>query len=75
MKHIISETNSEQEADWMRKLRVVTKFASLLLASSVLSLLILTLSFLCFTARVDAASVAHFTEQSDYIIHVFRLFF
>ncbi|MGD0033517.1 hypothetical protein SLT67_19290 [Paenibacillus illinoisensis] len=59
----------------MRKLRVVTKFASLLLASSVLSLLILTLSFLCFTARVDAASVAHFTEQSDYIIHVLRLFF
>ncbi|MBY0217067.1 hypothetical protein [Paenibacillus illinoisensis] len=59
----------------MRKLRVVTKFASLLLASSVLSLLILTLSFLCFTARADAASVAHFTEQSDYFIHMFRLFF
>ena len=38
------------------------------------TLLILTLSFLCFTARADAASVAHFTEQSDYIIHVFRLF-
>ncbi|MCG7383031.1 hypothetical protein [Paenibacillus sp. ACRRY] len=59
----------------MRKLRVVTKFASLLLASSVLSLLILTLSFLCFTARVDAASVTHLTNQSGYIIHVFRLFF
>ncbi|MEO2206606.1 hypothetical protein ABGV42_23105 [Paenibacillus pabuli] len=59
----------------MRKLRVVTKFTSLLLASGLLSLLILTLSFLCFTARVDAASVTHFAEPSDYIIHMFHLFF
>ncbi|NUU77691.1 hypothetical protein [Paenibacillus xylanilyticus] len=59
----------------MRKLGIVTKFTSLLLASCLLSFLILTLSFLCFTSRVDAAPVTLFAEQSDYIKHALHTFF
>jgi|GEM_PF-1850052 len=61
MKNIIQPKyiKQDEEAGWMKKIRTASRFLSLLLASCLLSLTVLSVSVLFATSSVDAIPFIH----------------
>ena len=65
MSNMIPQTHDEQDEEegWMKKIRVVTRFLSILVASCLLSLSVLSVSVVWVKNNVDAVPVIQTYER------------
>lgn len=65
MSNMIPQTHDEQDEEegWMKKVRVVTRFLSILAASCLLSLSVLSVSVIWVKNNVDAVPVIQSFER------------
>lgn len=65
MSNMIPQTHDEQDEEegWMKKVRVVTRFLSILVASCLLSLSVLSVSVVWVKNNVDAVPVIQTYER------------
>lgn len=65
MSNMIPQTHDEQDEEegWMKKIRVVTRFLSILVASCLLSLSVLSVSVIWVKNNVDAVPVIQTYER------------